>query len=109
MSDVSAVGSYPYRDACPIDDSEPMPTFDKDEDRRGFVILTALLLLVTLAFAVLGRTESALATIVLCGPSIVLVGTVNLLQKPVREWRSRRYARRVARGVAALEAKAAAI
>jgi hypothetical protein len=86
-----------------------MPSFEKHEDWQGFVVFATLLLLVTLGFAVLGRTDSAVATIVLCGPSIVLVGLVNLLRKPAHEWRSRRHARAVARGIAALEAKAAAI
>lgn len=101
--------SSPYRDAFPIDDSEPMPSFEKPEDWQGFVVFATLLLLVSLGFAVLGRTSSAVTTLVLCGPSIVVVGLVVLLQKPVHEWRRRRHARSVARGIAALEAKAATI
>jgi len=99
--------STPYRDCPPAEDNEAIPDFG---DRRLWPRLlrrSALLLTASLLLAAYDVTE-AIKLLILCGPGLVVVAVIAVLQRPVGAWLEARRARAVIEGVAALEAKVSA-
>ena len=102
--------SSPYRDVLETVEAESMPVFRAVERSRLAVgVFTAVILIVGLADWLRGRHDDAVAFVAFHLPAVPVVALILFLEKPVRAWLERRYARKVARGIVELEARAARI
>ena len=87
---------------------EPLPAF-RPPERNGlcFSVITGIVLVVALADWVRGRHESAIVFIACHLPGLALTALCMTQERWVRAWFDRHYARKVVRGIAELEARAA--
>jgi hypothetical protein len=100
--------STPYRDAPEAVEVEPLPAFRKvPHDGLVLSVLTAIILMLAVPDWLNGRGDAAIA-FVACYLAALAVGVLGAALEPlIRAWLDRRYARKVARGIAELEARAA--
>ena len=102
--------SSAYRDAAPPaePDDEPLPAFRPKANTAAGVAFQLLVYFGPAGLAV-GLSSDRLGAAKECGvvliPALVVTALVLLLERPVREWYARRYARRVQRGILELESK----
>ncbi|MDB5217984.1 MAG: hypothetical protein JWO86_5911 [Myxococcaceae bacterium] len=97
----------PYRDMPETVESEPFPQFHPPETlARDFAVMTMLTLLFAIPSWHFGGIDGIVKLLVLYQLPMTVGMIVLVLSKPMGAWLDRRYARKVARGIAELEARA---
>ena len=100
----------PYRDVQPTEDDDTT-IIDKihppDRLGRGLLRRTLLTLAGVGVLALLGDFDSIVTFLLRHYVPVLIAGLILFLEKPVRTRLERRYARKVARGIIELEARAA--
>jgi hypothetical protein len=98
----------PYRDMPETVDSEPFPQFHSPETlARDFAVMTMLTLLLAIPSWHFGGIDGIVKLLLLYQLPVTVAMIVHALSRPLGAWLDRRYARKVARGIAELEARAA--
>jgi len=95
-----------YRNATPPADpaEEPLPAFRAKVTVAGVaIVVLPRLAVLGLAVGLSTNFEELTMRLLYFGGPYLVGATVLLLERPVRDWLARRYARRVARGVLELE------
>jgi hypothetical protein len=100
--------SSPYRNGPPAAD-EPTPDFGcaKAAGWKDLVVAIVYTSFLPVMSLIEGDRETTRLAVYACAPLLPFFLGLVFLERPVRAWLDRRYARRVAKGVEELEAKAA--
>jgi len=103
--------SSPYRETLEtVETEESTPSFRPPEQNvLPLAVVTAFVLVLAVRDWLHGRHDSAVVVVAGHLGALSLGAIICLLEKPVRGWLERRYARKVARGIVELEVRASRI